>query len=72
MYSAAARRLELQGGAGIRDPRHIDVRVLAASNRDIEQAVEDGLLRADLYYRLNVFTIQLPPCCANASKISRN
>jgi len=39
----------------------IDVRVLAASNRDIEQAVHDGLLRADLYYRLNVFTIQLPP-----------
>jgi len=39
----------------------IDVRVLAASNRDIERAVRDGLLRADLYYRLNVFTIQLPP-----------
>jgi DNA-binding NtrC family response regulator len=39
----------------------IDVRVLAASNRDIEQAVHEGLLRADLYYRLNVFTIQLPP-----------
>jgi len=39
----------------------IDVRVLAASNRDIEQAVHDGLLRADLYYRLNVFTIHLPP-----------
>jgi DNA-binding NtrC family response regulator len=39
----------------------VDVRVLAASNRDIEQAVREGLLRADLYYRLNVFTIQLPP-----------
>ncbi|MGH7924966.1 MAG: sigma-54-dependent transcriptional regulator, partial [Candidatus Binatus sp.] len=39
----------------------IDVRVLAASNRDFEQAVRDGALRADLYYRLNVFTIQLPP-----------
>jgi DNA-binding NtrC family response regulator len=39
----------------------LDVRVLASSNRDIEQAVRDGLLRADLYYRLNVFTIQLPP-----------
>ena len=39
----------------------VDVRVLAASNRDIEQAVHEGLLRADLYYRLNVFTIQLPP-----------
>ncbi|HUA33630.1 MAG TPA: sigma-54 dependent transcriptional regulator [Candidatus Binataceae bacterium] len=39
----------------------IDVRVLAASNRDIEGAVRDGKLRQDLYYRLNVFTIQLPP-----------
>src|SRR6202030_167273 len=39
----------------------IDVRVLAASNCDIEQAVREGLLRADLYYRLNVFTLQLPP-----------
>ena len=39
----------------------IDVRVLAASNRDVEQAVRDGALRADLFYRLNVFTIQMPP-----------
>ena len=39
----------------------LDVRVLAASNRDIERAVRDGSLRADLHYRLNVFTIQLPP-----------
>ncbi len=39
----------------------LDVRVLAASNRDIEQAVRDNKLRADLYYRLNVFTLQLPP-----------
>src|ERR1700719_2725302 len=38
-----------------------DVRVLAASNRDVEQAVRDGKLRSDLFYRLNVFTIQLPP-----------
>jgi DNA-binding NtrC family response regulator len=39
----------------------LDVRVLAASNQDIERAVRDGSLRADLYYRLNVFTINLPP-----------
>jgi DNA-binding NtrC family response regulator len=39
----------------------LDVRVLAASNRDIERAVHDGQLRADLYYRLNVFNIHLPP-----------
>jgi DNA-binding NtrC family response regulator len=40
---------------------NLDVRVLAASNRDIAQSVRDGKLREDLYYRLNVFTIQLPP-----------
>lgn len=38
-----------------------DVRVLAATNVDVRQAVQNGTLRADLYYRLNVFTIQLPP-----------
>jgi two-component system, NtrC family, response regulator HydG len=37
------------------------VRVLASSNRDIEQAVREGKLRSDLFYRLNVFTITLPP-----------
>jgi DNA-binding NtrC family response regulator len=39
----------------------LNVRVLAASNRDVAQAVRDGKLREDLYYRLNVFTIDLPP-----------
>jgi DNA-binding NtrC family response regulator len=39
----------------------LDVRVLAASNRDIERAVKEGKLREDLFYRLGVFTIQMPP-----------
>src|SRR5260370_30109399 len=39
----------------------LDVRVLASSNRDIEQAVRDRKPPSHLFYRLNVFTIQFPP-----------
>ncbi|MEC4686122.1 MAG: sigma-54 dependent transcriptional regulator [Nitrospirota bacterium] len=39
----------------------VDVRILAATNRNIEEAVEKGDFRADLYYRLNVITINIPP-----------
>ncbi len=47
----------------------VDVRVMAATNRDLESAIEQGLFRRDLMYRLNVVTIQLPPLRARGDDL---
>jgi DNA-binding NtrC family response regulator len=47
----------------------VDVRVVAATNKDPQQAVSSGQLRGDLFYRLNVFNIQMPPLRDHASDI---
>lgn len=46
---------------GSTKPRMADVRIVAATNRDLEQRVREGAFRQDLYYRLNVFPIRVPP-----------
>ncbi len=46
---------------GANKPLPLDVRVLATSNRDLEQTVRDGNFREDLYYRLSVFPLEIPP-----------
>ena len=46
---------------GAAEPRHLDLRIIAASKIDLAEAVRDGAFRADLYYRLNVVTLVVPP-----------
>lgn len=52
------REVDRVGG---KDPVAIDVRVLATTNRNLEESVREGKFRADLYYRLNVIPLTLPP-----------
>lgn len=52
------KQIERVGGEG---PINVDVRVIAATNRNLEKEVAEGRFRLDLYYRLKVFPIELPP-----------
>jgi len=52
------REFERVGGS---ETIHVDVRVVSATNRNLEEMIEKGEFREDLYYRLNVFPIRLPP-----------
>src|SRR5713226_2215183 len=52
------RKFERVGGGR---PIHVDVRVIAATNRDLKAAAANGKFREDLFYRLNVFPVEVPP-----------
>jgi len=54
---------------GSAQPVKVNVRILAATNRDLEQAIKDGAFRDDLYYRLKVVTIRVPPLRERKSDI---
>lgn len=61
-----AREVERLGG---REPIPVDVRVVAATHVDLEKAVADGRFREDLFYRLNIFPIFMPPLRERKSDI---
>jgi DNA-binding NtrC family response regulator len=54
---------------GSSETRTLDVRVVAATNRNLQQAVEEGIFREDLLYRLNLISVQLPPLADRRSDI---
>jgi len=60
------KSIERLGG---RETIPVDVRIIAATNRDLETALTDGRFREDLYYRLKVVTIRLPALCKRKSDI---
>ena len=66
LSGTSTQALALPPGTGVRarggvTPISVDVRIIAATNCNLERSIKEGLFRADLYYRLNVVAISLPP-----------
>jgi Sigma-54 interaction domain len=62
------QEFERVGGS---QPIHVDVRLIAATNRNLEAEVAAGRFRADLFYRLNVFPARVPPLQERKERTSR-
>lgn len=54
---------------GTHETRKVDIRLIAATHRNLEQMVKDGLFRADLFFRLNVVALNLPPLSARGQDV---
>ncbi|MBI5711457.1 MAG: sigma 54-interacting transcriptional regulator [Candidatus Eisenbacteria bacterium] len=67
LLSAISNREITPVGGG--DPIHVDVRIIAATNRDVGRMLEEGAFREDLYYRLNVIPLEVPPLRARKADI---
>jgi len=61
------QRFERVGGS---NTLQVDVRIIAATNKDLKREITDGNFREDLYYRLNVIPVHLPPLCDRGKDIS--
>lgn len=55
---------------GATEPIPVDVRIVAATNRDLEEEIRRGSFRSDLFYRLNVIALDLPRCATGGTTFS--
>ena len=54
---------------GGKSARRINIRIIAATNRNLEEAVRQNVFRHDLYYRLNAFLLSIPPLAARRGDV---